>query len=335
MKMKISGEKSEYKQGVAESPKYLMIEPTNRCNLNCRMCSRNELQDIGDMELPLFQHALEQLPEVTTVKFQGLGEAYLAKSWREMLELLAQRNIKIVSITNALWRNIDIPYLMSLLEHMYISYHAADEQTYESIVGMGKPAWELLHKNIKTITANQGNTHVLFNCVLSDLNYHQAAKIVERAAALNVSHVRFQIMQNWTSDEEELHDSLQDISIKQNVLEELTENLMFAKKRGDELGVEIELVGNEDFDYTKCVWPFERTFINKNGDVLPCCMRPNPRYAVGNIRQLSFEKIWKHSEQLNEMRRKLSNNIPPDMCKDCPYRMAVPILRYVKKSLRM
>jgi len=48
--MKITGEKSEYIQKFANTPNYLMIEPTNKCNLKCQMCSREELTDIGDME---------------------------------------------------------------------------------------------------------------------------------------------------------------------------------------------------------------------------------------------------------------------------------------------
>ena len=205
--MKVRGEKDEYTQKFMCSPNYLMIEPTNKCNLNCKMCSRNELTDIGDIDFDLFKNIIDQLADVKTVKFQGLGEAYIAKDAIRMLEYLKKKNIGVVSISNAIWNNIDIPHLMTLLEHMYISYHAAEFEVWHKIVGANRSAWELLHENIRKIIANKNNCNVIFNCVLSSLNVWQAEAVVARAAEYGVESVRFQIMQNWTAKEEELNEA--------------------------------------------------------------------------------------------------------------------------------
>ena len=145
----IKGEKIVYKQQFKDSPVYMMIEPTTRCNLNCKMCVHDELEDYGDMDYELFEKVLEQLPSVKTIKFQGLGETYLAPNAIRMLERCKELGIDVVSITQCLWRNIDITHLMSLVTHMYISYHAADEETYRYICGGGN--WKLLHDNIREI----------------------------------------------------------------------------------------------------------------------------------------------------------------------------------------
>lgn len=330
IKKNVVGEKSIYSQVLAASPNYLMIEPTNKCNLKCKMCSREELKDIGDMDLELFQKILDTLPEVRTVKFQGLGEAYLANNAIKMLECCKKRGIDVVSITNCLWpKYIDIAYVMSLIKHLYISYHAANEETYKEICGGGN--WELLHKNIETMVKNKGECEVIFNCVLSNINYMQAEEIVERAHMMGIETVRFQIMQNWTAEGEELYEDLS--QLQEINLDMMVESLKRAYKRAEKLGIYINLVGNDEFDYTHCIWPFERTYINKNGDVLPCHMRPDPRYSVGNIREKKFADIW-NGAALTSMREHLSNNIAPEMCKECPYISAAQEIRIIKEKLK-
>lgn len=327
--MKIAGEKTNYIQKMLDSPNYLMIEPTNKCNLRCQMCSREELSDIGDMDYDLFLKIMEELPDIKTVKFQGLGEAYLAKDAIKMLEYLKKRNIDVVSITNCLWKQIDIPYLMTLLKHMYISYHAADEETYKLICGGGN--WRLLHENIKKIVENKGECEVVFNCVLSQLNYEQAEKIVIRAKELEINYVRFQIMQNWTAEGEELYADLHELREMNRGL--LVGNLRKAYETADRLDVTIDLIGNDEFDYTHCIWPFERTYVNKNGDVLVCHMRPAPQYRIGNICESNFVDIW-HGERINLVRDALRNNRALEMCKECPYIQAAEEIRDIKFALK-
>ena len=327
--MKITGEKSEYIQKFANTPNYLMIEPTNKCNLKCQMCSREELTDIGDMEYELFIKVMEELPEIKTVKFQGLGEAYLAKDAIRMLEYCKSRNIDVVSITNCLWNNIDIPYLMTLIKHMYISYHASDEKIYKLICGGGN--WKLLHNNIRKIVENKNECEIVFNCVLSQLNYKQAESIVQCSNLMGVNYVRFQIMQNWTTESEALYDNISGLG-KMDI-NTLIESLHAAYIRAKELGVTINLIGNENFDYRQCIWPFERTYINKNGDVLTCHMRPAPIYKIGSIKSKSFKEIW-NGEELNSIRNKLSLNQAPEMCIDCPYITASEELKNIKLELK-
>ena len=332
--MKIAGEKTVYEQKLAQTPNYLMIEPTNKCNLKCKMCSREELKDIGDMDYDSFEKVMKQLPGIKTIKFQGLGEAYLAKDAMRMLLYCKQKNIDVVSITNCLWKNINIEELMPLLKHMYISYHAADEETYGEICGVeGKTRssfWELLHKNIEKIVASKGNCEVLLNCVISSINYYQAPEIVKRAKSLGVNHVRFQIMQNWTTEGEELFDNLASVA-------EMDENLLInalkkAYQLARELDISIELVGNSEFEFTHCIWPFERTYINRNGDVLTCHMRPAPEYKIGNVFEKTFEEIW-NGDKLNTIRELLSQNNPPEMCCKCPYIENADVLRRIKQKL--
>ena len=67
--------------------------------------------------------------------------------------------------------------------------------------------------------------------------------------------------------------------------------------------------------------------------MLPCHMRPDPRYSVGNIREKKFADIW-NGAALTSMRELLSNNIAPEMCKECPYISAAQEIRIIKEKLK-
>ena len=324
----IAGEKEVYRQHLVKSPLYLMLEPTTKCNLNCQMCVHNELTDFGDMDYSLFEKVMDQLPEVKTIKFQGLGETFLAKNAIRMLEYCKARGIDVISITQCIWRGIDIPYLMTLISHMYISYHAADERTYKEICGGGD--WKLLHDNISMIVDNKGGSDVIFNCVLSGLNYEQAPLIIKNAAEYKVKHVRFQIMQNWTTKEDDKHEDYDAIkTINSDILVDI---LRKTYKVAKEMGVSVELVGNDKFEYTHCIWPFERVFITREGLVMPCHMRPLPENCVGDLKTQSFDEIW-NNEQYLTMRELLASNRPPRMCEDCPYIASAQELSAIKALL--
>jgi len=328
--MKISGEKEFYIQKEYSEPEYLMIEPTNRCNQKCITCSREELTSIGDMSYENFEYIMNQFSNIKNVKLHGLGEPLLAKDIIRMLEYLKKRNIKVVLVSNLQWKNIDIEHLMCMLEHMYISYHATDEQTYLQICGCGN--WELLHRNIQEIQKFQSQTNVQLNFVCNKFNINQIESVVQRAYDLNIHCVRFQIMQNWaTESSTTVHDR-----IASNVITDLSfliKQLKSAKWLGNKLGIETEIVGNEDFNYTQCIWPFSRMYITWSGEIVPCCMRPNPHFSYGNILKQSLQKIWNGSNY-ELLREKLKKSYPGEMCKFCPYKELTPTMQIIKNALK-
>ena len=55
--------------------KKLYIEPTSKCNLNCKMCFRNTWIDekLSDMDLETYKKAIDTMPDtVETVFFSGM-----------------------------------------------------------------------------------------------------------------------------------------------------------------------------------------------------------------------------------------------------------------------
>ena len=62
--------------------KKLYIEPTTKCNLNCKMCFRHTWFDepICDLNLEDYRRVLETMPKtVETIFFGGMGEPLFHK----------------------------------------------------------------------------------------------------------------------------------------------------------------------------------------------------------------------------------------------------------------
>ncbi|MGA1840884.1 MAG: SPASM domain-containing protein [bacterium] len=327
----IKGELKKYIQYSLPEPEYLMIEPTNRCNLRCNTCSRMNILEIGDMSMDSFKKILDQMQSVKIIKFHGLGEPLLAKNAILMLNHLSYLSCEVLIVTNCQWQGINIPMLLDLVDHIYISASSSNEVGYKKYTGTGN--WNLLIENIKKIIHYKTEkTDVVLNFVCTKNNIDQVVDIIELASKLNISAVRYQIMQNWVEDKKTL--LYQEIKKQEiNDINELIEQLYNMTIRADELGIKVEIVGNEHFDYDKCVWPFRRVYITWKGDVIPCCMRPDPKFKMGNLLEEPFTKIW-NSERYDCLRTSLSEKNPLPVCINCPYKALAPTMQYLKKQIK-
>ena len=81
----------------------LYIEPTTKCNLNCKMCFRHTWFDepMCDLSLEDYRHVLETMPKtVETIFFGGMGEPLFHKDILEMIRLAAETGREVELLTN-------------------------------------------------------------------------------------------------------------------------------------------------------------------------------------------------------------------------------------------
>ena len=81
----------------------LYIEPTTKCNLNCKMCFRNTWFDepICDLSLEDFRHVIQTMPSsVETVFFGGMGEPLFHRNIHEMIRFAAETGVDVELLTN-------------------------------------------------------------------------------------------------------------------------------------------------------------------------------------------------------------------------------------------
>ena len=83
--------------------KKLYIEPTTKCNLNCKMCFRHTWFDepVCDMSLEAYRHVLATMPRsVEPIFFGGMGEPLFHKDILEMIRMAAETGAEVELLTN-------------------------------------------------------------------------------------------------------------------------------------------------------------------------------------------------------------------------------------------
>ena len=81
----------------------LYIEPTTKCNLNCKMCFRHTWfeEPFCDLSLEDFKRALSTMPKtVETIFFGGMGEPMFHKDILTMIRLAAETGAEVELLTN-------------------------------------------------------------------------------------------------------------------------------------------------------------------------------------------------------------------------------------------
>jgi len=81
----------------------LYIEPTTKCNLNCKMCFRHTWfeESFCDMSLEDYRHVLSTMPKsVETIFFGGMGEPLFHKDILTMVALAAETGAEVELLTN-------------------------------------------------------------------------------------------------------------------------------------------------------------------------------------------------------------------------------------------
>ena len=84
--------------------RYLYLEITNRCNLNCPMCFKQSwIDEEGDMEMSLFQKILDDVEEFRDLRmiyFGGIGEPLVHPEFMQMVRLARARGYAVGVSTN-------------------------------------------------------------------------------------------------------------------------------------------------------------------------------------------------------------------------------------------
>ncbi len=122
-------------------PMILNIEPTNRCNLACRMCPRSiSKRPVADMEWPLFEvlaNELGRVGPILKVFLQKDGEPLLHPRIVEMVSVLrkvrAARTIGIISNGTLLTGDLFLALARAGLDDLIISIDAVDPEGYREL----------------------------------------------------------------------------------------------------------------------------------------------------------------------------------------------------------
>ncbi len=109
-------------------PFYLMIEPTNICNLKCPLCPTGEgtlVRQNGLMDFSIFKRAIDELGEyLLELNITNYGEPFIHKELLKMIVYIKEKGIKVTLGTNGHYFNDEFSaknLILSGVDEIYVS----------------------------------------------------------------------------------------------------------------------------------------------------------------------------------------------------------------------
>jgi radical SAM protein with 4Fe4S-binding SPASM domain len=277
---------------VSEFPQYLVIEPTNYCNLGCIMCPRKDMtRPQGFMDFGLFKKIIDECEgRVDFIYLHFFGEPLLHPKIIDFVDFAAGKGMTIALSTNATVLNdrMSRDLLQSKLDLLIISLDSINPEIYKKIRDGGD--LEKVLKNIDTFLDLHRTFHSTLNVSL---------QMIEMS--LNKDDLQT-FLSRWN-----LRDGL-NLTVKP--LYNYADQVKNIRDLGD--------FPENNSDRKVCVEPWRGLVIGWDGIVVPCCNDFDYKVPLGNVNVNTIAEIW-NSEKIQEMRICQSKGLQKtnNLCKGC------------------
>ncbi len=304
-----------------EPPAGIMLELTNRCNLHCTTCPReNELgrqMDIGSMPIEHAKMVIDEVGKsISFICLTELGETFLYGDIVEITEYIR----KITKAAIFISTNAHVPQVIekfSLLSGkisiLQISIDGVGE-TYDNIRKGGR--YETFFSDLKIISslAKKNGTKVMLNMVVTKENYRDMIRVVELASSNDIPMVHFNFL-NVVSNKDGLDSAYYDFFQKDEFINEFSKVVHLSK-----ISKKLKIT---TFDYAspggfaKCPFPWDNFYITWDGYLVPCCAKPFPKVLnFGNVIKEGLMNCI-NGEPFRKFRTLWYENRTPDFCRNC------------------
>lgn len=305
----------------------ISIEVTQGCPNYCIHCSSNSSLS-KHLCLP-FDKAKELIDDATrlgadAICFSG-GEPFLHPYLCEMVKYAETKGFNTSVYTSGIY-NIGEGYFsipIELLQRLsgtnckiIVNYEAADSNTYDLVMGTQINGFYLLHDTIRKCVSI--GLSVEAHMVPMAVNYKQIPEIIEQCSLLGVERVSFLrlVLQGRAIE----NINITKLSFDQTeYVKTVLKNYSTHKPGQVRIGI----------PFTDCTTRFNcmagtiKLNVRYDGNVYPCeaFKDGNPSFLnviePENIYEMSLYDIYKHSEYLNDVRKKLEEYQQKSSCESC------------------
>jgi len=142
--------------------KKIYVEPTSRCNLDCRTCVRNSWNEpSGTMDFKHFQRLVGELhtvPSLEKIAFWGIGEPLLHPNILEMIAAAKHLGARTELVTNALLLDPDMAdgLIGAGLDLLVVSVDGVSAESYACIRSSGN--LDVVIRNIRHLNLLRSKT---------------------------------------------------------------------------------------------------------------------------------------------------------------------------------
>jgi radical SAM protein with 4Fe4S-binding SPASM domain len=274
-------------------PLSVQLDLTYRCNERCVHCYLDH-DDHGEMTTDEIKHLLDEMADagVFILTLSG-GEIFLRKDFFDILEHARRLMFCVKLKSNAvLVREREAARLRDLnIESIQVSIYSHRPEVHDAITlipGSLKRSLDAIRflksQGLKVIIAN----------VLMTQNMQDYSGVRALAKELGVECT----LDPTVTPMMDGNRSTVDLGVGHSVLHQVFRDTSLVGDI-DEFCAIPPAAGEDELESTPCSAGHTACYVSPYGDVFPCVQFPLP---TGNVRKQRFIDIWRHSDQMNEVR---------------------------------
>jgi len=299
---------------VLGKPFFLMIEPTNACNLRCPLCptGRGTLgRRTTFLRLELFRKCIDELaPYLIEVNVSNYGEPMMHRDLPEMIAYAKATGARVAIGCNAHFLNAESArgLVESGLDQVYVSFDGVDQEAYEKYRVRGD--FEKVVEGVKVLLAQREalgrtNPSVELQFLVMKHNEHQIEAFRKMAGKLGadrriIKPVSFNVA-DWD-----------DPGTRKTFGEFFPENEEYRvyRQEGDQWHWK-----RDGLAFCTAAW--RSITVLADGSIVPCCRDPRGHYTMGNVAD-GVVKVWNNERFRGFRRSMIEQRDKMPICKICP-----------------
>ncbi|MEE9168208.1 MAG: radical SAM protein [bacterium] len=303
-------------------PLFLMVEPTNICNLKCPMCpsGNGEMsRALGKLNFENYKRLLDDVGDrVLQVQLWNQGEPLINKSLLDFVRYAKGKGIVTQTSTNGHYIRTEEAaeeIVLSGLDFLIFSMDGTNQETYEKYRVGGN--YQLVLDTLERI--GRAKKRLVSKTPLVELqfivfkhNQQEMDDLIQIAGQFDVNRISFKTAQVYSNDQANVF------------LPERDDH-----KRYDYDGQNYEMKG-EIKNWCKRLWL--NSTVNWNGSVSPCCFDKDAEHAFANVftNQSSFPETWKNEKSMAFRSQVMKDRRSIEMCNNCTEGLEEPYITIVE-----
>lgn len=292
-------------------PFIIYTDPGNICNLRCPLCPTGvdkQGRPKGMMKFETFKKIIDELGDyLFFIRLYNWGEPFLNKNIFKMIEYAHERKIGVIvnSNFNVRFDESNIEKIFSSgLDYLMVSCDGISQEIYSKYRIKGN-FYEVVSNMEKLIEEKRKRNTVYpiieWGYIVMKHNEEDIPKAKEMAKELGVNAIQFYpVLIETTISYRKQNEHLKETYLPQN------------------RHYRIDCYGAPLSNKT-CSWLWQRSVINYDGSVSPCCAIDDISTDFGNIVEVSFKDIWNNEmyqsvRSLFNKRKKFTKNTVCSYC---------------------
>lgn len=302
----------------------LAVLLTNRCNLKCIYCGRNENKDNSCSKLEISANEwIEIFKDAMSVGLKKVnmtgGEIFCRQDVIEIIERTISLGLDVSIETNGtIITEEQISYLAKLKDHLSISISLDGIKKETNDLTRGEGSFDRTFKTINLIKKYGIPLRII--TVLSKNNYDeipQLAKTIHEELGLG-----FRLLPNIIEYGKGI-EANETEAVNYNKIEELMNNFYydFLRKHSEDTNLSIELntavIPIDIYQHSLCPWGIGMLGIGYSGKVALCHVgSDNDMFIFDDVRKNPISKIWLENEKLKKF-KELDPDKLKGICGNC------------------